>query len=530
MRRALVLAMFCASGCFSLDGISPPSGYEVDELACADGRDNDLDGRTDCQDEECLMHQHCGEQIPLVPNPGPENTFESCSDGIDNDDDGQFDCGDRQCQSIFELCCLSEVDDTSCSDLRDNDGNGFADCADFSCRNNLYVTVCEREASCADTIDNDGDRSTDCNDDDCVCNPECNPGCAGEESTLARCQDGVDNDDNGFVDCADFGCSMSDDPLVAALCMGSAESSLEACSNERDDDGDGYADCADFSCSSVSSGASPEAAERCAENAETSLERCMDGIDNDGNGFSDCRDFSCARSDSIEVVTYCRTVGEANLINCTDNIDNDDNGFVDCADFSCRFALVGWGINLCANDNDCPVGAVCANGFCLQNCGAGDTCGPGTQCDAASSLCLQTCVEHAECDPGESCYRGRCLALRSPCFESVWIDADSDLQGNELGLLPEDASLAEQVAMATAACTDGRDGDGDGFTDCEDWECNYNPRVLFPDSTPICRSAGGHTCVVGGFAGRACATDADCGGISGACALTGLADQTLVCP
>ena len=28
------------------------------------------------------------------------------------------------------------------------------------------------------------------------------------------------------------------------------------------------------------------------------------------------------------------------------------------------------------------------------------------------------------------------------------------------------------------ACADGRDNDGDGFTDCDDWDCAYNPAVL----------------------------------------------------
>ena len=28
---------------------------------------------------------------------------------------------------------------------------------------------------------------------------------------------------------------------------------------------------------------------------------------------------------------------------------------------------------------------------------------------------------------------------------------------------------------AKARCTDGVDNDLDGFIDCEDWDCNYNP-------------------------------------------------------
>ena len=96
--------------------------------------------------------------------------------------------------------------------------------------------------------------------------------------------------------------------------------------------------------------------------------------------------------------------------------------------------------------------------------------------------------------------------------------------------------------MSVRSCTDGRDGDSDGFTDCEDWECNHNPRAVSvpagmtyddcfvetdpgsivctprrnPDGSPVCpplcRYAGGRTCVVGPRAGQTCTTDEDCGG------------------
>ena len=132
LRLASLALALALPGCFTLVG-PPSTGNERDEIACADGRDNDQDGRVDCQDEDCLMGGFCGEQIPNTEVRGPEDTYDRCVDGIDNDLDGQFDCGDRECQSIMELCCLTEVDDASCSNGLDDDGNGFADCADFSC-------------------------------------------------------------------------------------------------------------------------------------------------------------------------------------------------------------------------------------------------------------------------------------------------------------------------------------------------------------------------------------------------------------
>src|SRR5690606_34288615 len=71
-------------GCFSLDAdgdglidLPPRSGEERDEIACADGRDNDYDGRIDCDDTDCIMRGFCGERIPLVPVMEPENTPET---------------------------------------------------------------------------------------------------------------------------------------------------------------------------------------------------------------------------------------------------------------------------------------------------------------------------------------------------------------------------------------------------------------------------------------------------------------------
>jgi len=32
-----------------------------------------------------------------------------------------------------------------------------------------------------------------------------------------------------------------------------------------------------------------------------------------------------------------------------------------------------------------------------------------------------------------------------------------------------------KVAIVVANCSDGEDNDQDGFTDCEDWDCNWHP-------------------------------------------------------
>ena len=530
--RAALPALLCAAlatGCFSLDrdgdgfiDVPPQYDYETDYISCNNGRDDDLDGRTDCEDEDCLMAGVCGEYIPNTDEPYPEDTFESCSDGIDNDDDGTFDCGDRGCQSIRELCCLAEFDDESCSDGQDNDGNGFADCADFSCRNGPFVTVCEMETSCTDRIDNDGDRLTDCNDSDCADEPMC---------AESNCADGIDNDGDELVDCADPSClgtpacpaeadcgnNVDDDGDGATDCADSdcagrpgcvtPENTAELCSDGISNDGDNFADCADFDC-----------AEFC--EAEDTLEACMDGVDNDGNGFIDCNDFSCSRSTLQPVIDYCLSISEQGFARCTDGVDNDDNGFIDCDDNNCRFS------------SDLAVREVCEATFATcsdrrDNNRNGFVDCADFSCQYLSVTTTGRCSESGACPAGQGCFRDSCLSFESPCQEGADIGGNLTLFGSAL---PPDLLVEERRRLIVAQCTDGVDNDADGFADCNDWDCVFNPLAVNAEGNPICRSAGGRTCLVGPNAGGRCATDADCGGAPRSCDLAGPPGAVLVCP
>lgn len=469
-------AVLTMPGCFTLDfdgdgfiDVPPRGGYERDEIACADGRDNDQDGRIDCEDSDCLMGGFCGEQIPHGgPDRRAENTYELCTDGIDNDEDGQFDCGDRECQGILELCCTAEFDDASCSDRVDNDGNGFADCADFSCRNNPYVTVCRRETICNDRIDNDGDRRTDCNDPDCATSPHCLPPPPPPESS---CTNGVDDNGDGLTDCFDPSCHAD------AACLG-PENTLDFCRDGNDNDGNGFVDCADFGCSRSTD---PDIQRYCSERTENTPGTCMDGIDNDGNGFIDCDDNACRRGDD-----GARAACEATLATCTDGIDNNRNGFADCADFSCRLY----------------------------------------ECDRPGS-----CATDADCPATYSCFRNECLRVRSPCMEAPYLGSSFTQVGNGCpSVSASSVTDEERQRQVRASCTDGLDNDGDGFVDCEDFDCNYNPYAVTQDGQPLCRSTLGRTCMRGPRAGTRCTSDTDCGDLVGACQLTPGEGRPLVCP
>jgi hypothetical protein len=79
------------------------------EVECTDGDDNDHDGTTDCEDDDCV---------------GTDACLEICDDGFDNDGDELVDCADDDCEDV----CI-EI----CDDGFDNDDDELIDCADDEC-------------------------------------------------------------------------------------------------------------------------------------------------------------------------------------------------------------------------------------------------------------------------------------------------------------------------------------------------------------------------------------------------------------
>ena len=129
-----------------------------------------------------------------------EDSYDRCRDRADNDGDGHTDCDDDNC-AVFNVC--AELDPESCKDAVDNDGDGLTDCADPGCRNildALLETYCNRETDCTDGVDDEGDGKVDCADLDCAKDAAC------LEGTDATCSDNVDNDKDGVTDCLDFDC------------------------------------------------------------------------------------------------------------------------------------------------------------------------------------------------------------------------------------------------------------------------------------------------------------------------------------
>jgi hypothetical protein len=176
---ALPVAVGFTAACYAapyMDG-----GYGYAEEVCYNRIDDDRDGFTDCDDDECATLEYCL----------------GCDDGMDNDGDGAADCDDASCQWIGP--CADEI----CGDGVDNDENGAADCDDEEC---VGLEAClsttdeygVTRPACADQLDNDGNGLADCSDPSCAARENC----AGYDG----CWDYVDNDGDGLTDCSDPDC------------------------------------------------------------------------------------------------------------------------------------------------------------------------------------------------------------------------------------------------------------------------------------------------------------------------------------
>jgi len=438
---------------------TPRFGYEFEDDYCSNSIDDDYDGLIDCEDPDCVFtSSQCGENVPLGPDGQVlENTFELCSDGIDNDFNGQFDCGDPKCSGIQELCCTKEFTDERCSDGIDNDGNNFADCGDFQCRNGIFVGVCRGTSG-------GGAPLRDCE--------ETAAGCGVPEASLEACSDRADNDGNGFGDCQDFSCQVSaftnpdpmGDPIPNTVC----ELNVELCADGLDNDGNGFADCQDRTCDD-------------APNCESTYETCFDGIDNDGDGSTDCNDRGCfldpnpprfGNPPSALFAAFGSPLGRALAQDCAavrgpeegqtpdecnDGIDNDGNGFVDCGDFGC------------SRSDDVEIIALCD--AILEN--TFEKCQDGIDNDGNGFV-----------DCGDfSCRAADDTNIVAACQESV----EQLLLDDEPNPNPVDGAPLQAYRLTPdMKCSDGLDNDNDGFVDCDDWDCSWNPEVTICPFPRVC--------------------------------------------
>ncbi len=198
------------------DGGPPPPPPPPPAAACADGTDNDGDGKTDHPaDPGCDSATDTDEtDAPAPPPPPPPPPAAACADGTDNDGDGKTDHpADPGCGSATDT---DEADPVArptpaCKDGIDNDKDGKTDFPDDPGCKGPFDSSEFGPVSCDDGKDNDEDGKTDFPAD---------PGCDSltdnvekdRAPDLAQCEDGLDNDGDGQSDFpADPGCEDATD-------------------------------------------------------------------------------------------------------------------------------------------------------------------------------------------------------------------------------------------------------------------------------------------------------------------------------
>ncbi|MBK9519010.1 MAG: Ig-like domain-containing protein [Anaeromyxobacter sp.] len=613
---------------------------EVAEVSCGDGFDNDCDGVSDCADPDCagdvcltapsttggLTTGTCSATTQACTCTAVAETGARCGNGLDDDCDGLIDCEDPNCQDLGaggQACdtlghtCSAAVAGVStcttctgnggaaqgaeadCADGNDNDCDGLRDCADTDCAAAQAVCsvtfktcsaatnqcVCQgpeaaRELTCGDGQDNDCDGKIDCADTDCAtractafgstcsatqvgtCTCSGNGG-APQQGAETTCSDGRDNDCDGVADCNDSNCGPTPGTSYGVQCSGTATNVLrcdglaqcactgnggtpepveQSCGDTRDNDCDGLVDCADPDCgaracnaagrtctslagvSNTCSVCTPPGAPAIA--AEVAEGTCGDGRDNDCDGTADCNDTDCVNRTCLGAAAIG---GGSTTGKCT-------------AARACVCTPVAETAALCGNglDDDCDGRIDCEDTNC-QDLGAG-----GQSCDALRHL---TCSSPLAPTPGCTvCTPGGGAPVQYPGQESVCSDgrdndcdgvsdcADPDCAASTFACAPNGFTCDPSQFTCTrcsgnggaaeaveATCADAADNDCDGAVDCADATCRgqacnaFGMRCTSPAS-------GAATCTVcSGNGGVAEAAETSCGdGFDNDC--DGLAD------
>ena len=312
------------------------------------------------------------------------------------------------------------------------------------------------------------------------------PGFLSGENSNVTCSDGLDNDGNGFIDCLDFSCQADpdgSDPTrtgVAVCESGETDGvysgffSNWACSDGLDNDGDGKVDCEDPECNGpetnvVCDGTTPAAGlsglagtQEMPERVDADADRafiaaevkvaCTNGNDDDDtpNGFIDCGDNACRRSFEVNV---CENATERGNAACSDGVDNDMDGKTDCDDSGCaKFdgaTRTGSqeGIVVCDKD-----------GF-VSKYGTPGSVNISMITDDANAVCSDKLNNDDDMSSSGTPY----------------IDCGDDNSFGDSGCTND--PLITVCESNDTKCADGIDNDGNGYEDCDDFNCKNSSNV-----------------------------------------------------
>lgn len=487
IRRALCwLAAFSLwlPGCTLVTALVSPAS----ETDCSDGRDNNGDGLTDCDDPDCIVGGGCGEQ--------------NCSDGVDDDEDGALDCADPDCLDV-PLCRGFVPEATACADGFDNDFDGLTDCADIDCNADPLCL----EQLCDNGEDDDGDGALDCNDPDCVQKDECASrtglACTSDADCFAP---GVTDDD---VFCAPATPTNQEEGFPGGYCTTRCAPGALVCATGVAEnapsgaliDAGGVADglCillsegdpvgACLALCDVGSGCEARDAYGCAPLGAGTFALCIPACNDD----SQCSEGTCNRETGFCTATpeVCSSARDNNVEEGPDDgktgpaRDEDRDGAPDCVDLDCAeecdavFSGIG---GPCSSDLECgngfcvtEFGSGAPYGFCSLDCEESDDCGAGAECVEASNglgICVAECGGFInECNTGYTCVTD--VFLNGVCLPNCEQDTDcpytEHCDNESLGVnKPALCSFPED-------CSNGIDDGIDELVDCQDPECSNDP-------------------------------------------------------
>lgn len=413
---------------------APPPPEEI----CGNGKDDDSNGKADCQDDACAAELKCQDEV---------------CDGTDNNGNGQADegfacvynstascqttCGSfgtMQCGSGCEWgACTPPVE--NCTNTVDDNCDGKADCEDPSCASHA---MCQCDAP---TVGDDcyytGEFSC---DPDIRCNCSYKWDYTSNTSQflcgLPEVCNGFDDNGNNVVD-EGFACIKNTKQDCTTSCgssgrqtcdstcnWGSCQPPVENCTNGADDDCDGKADCADPDCSGLLA----------------CQDEVCDGADNNGNGQAD-EGFECIAGSIGTCTNSCGFAGGR-----------------DCSDSCIWGACIAFENCYSGGDEDCDGKADCADSDCSalpicqpENCTNGVDDNGNNLVDCADPQCSGLPI----CNPVEI------------CDNNVDDDGDNKTDCND----PDCATAAN---CQPENCTNGADDDGDGKADCDDPDCTAN--------------------------------------------------------
>ena len=125
------------------------------ESNCADKKDDDQDGRIDCEDEDCAIDTACKVACAAGTADCDKDSVNKCEVNVNTDVNNCGVCGtkcltEQTCQA-GKCVTLPPVKEILCTDAKDNDGDGQVDCADNDCiTNDVCALYCTSEKYCVE--------------------------------------------------------------------------------------------------------------------------------------------------------------------------------------------------------------------------------------------------------------------------------------------------------------------------------------------------------------------------------------------